>query len=157
MKKKTFGTVKGKVSNMLIATSIILIIGVLLAARMVSEKNVVKICENYLYDVCISASDTLYESFWGDAEQTDLSVRIEYILNSVGIENMKSSEACLVDRDGVYLYSKDRNKLGTVIEGNSVIQAVLDRYKSEDVITTANVGECVVDGTEKICCLYLYR
>ena len=149
MKKKTFGTVKGKVSIMLIATSIILIIGVLLAARMVSEKNVVKICENYLYDVCISASDTLYESFWGDAEQTDLSVRIEYILNSVGIENMKSSEACLVDRDGVYLYSKDRNKLGTVIEGNSVIQAVLDRYKSEDVITTANVGECVVDGTEK--------
>lgn len=149
MKKKTFGTVKGKVSIMLIATSVVLIIGVLFAARMVSEKNVVKICENYLYDVCISASDTLYESFWGDAELTDLSVRIEYILNSVGIENMKSSEACLVDREGIYLYSKDRSKIGTVLEGNSVVQAVLDRYKMEDVITTANVGECVVDGTEK--------
>ena len=149
MKKKTFGTVKGKVSIMLIATSVVLIIGVLFAAKKVSEKNVVKICENYLYDVCISASDTLYESFWGDAELTDLSVRIEYILNSVGIENMKSSEACLVDREGIYLYSKDRSKIGTVLEGNSVVQAVLDRYKMEDVITTANVGECVVDGTEK--------
>lgn len=149
MKKKKFGTIKGKVSIMMIATSVVLILGILYAARTVNEKNVVKICENYLYDVCISASDTLYESFWGDTEQTDLSVRIEYILNSVGIENMKSSEACLVDKEGVYLYSKDRSKLGTVLTGNSVIQAVLDKYKAEDVITTADVGECVVDGTEK--------
>lgn len=142
MKKKTFGTIKSKVSIMMIATSIILIIGVLLAARVVSERNVVKICENYLYDVCISASDTLYESFWGDTEQTDLSVRIEYTLNSVGIEGMKSSEACLVDKNGVYLYSKDRNKIGTTITDNSIIQAVIDRYQTEDVITTANVRVC---------------
>ena len=149
MKKKTFGTIKGKVSIMMIATSIVLIIGVLFAARVVSERNVVKICENYLYDVCISASDTLYESFWGDTEQTDLSVRIEYTLNSVGIEGMKFSEACLVDKNGVYLYSKDRNKIGTTLTDNSIIQAVIDKYQAEDVITTANVGECVVDGTEK--------
>ena len=58
MKKKKFGTIKGKVSIMMIATSVVLIIGILYAARIVSEKNVVKICENYLYDVCISASDT---------------------------------------------------------------------------------------------------
>lgn len=149
MKKKIYVTIKSKVSLMLIVTSVILIVGILFAARIVSEKNVVKICENYLYDVCISASDTLYESFWGDMEQTDLSIRIEYILNGVGIENMKSSEACLVDREGVYLYSKDRSKIGTVLEGNSVIQEVIDKYRTEDVITTANVGECVVDGTKK--------
>ena len=149
MKRKTVGTIKSKVSIMMIATSIILIIGVLFAARVVSERNVIKICENYLYDVCISASDTLYESFWGDTEQTDLSVRIEYTLNSVGIEGMKSSEACLVDKNGVYLYSKDRNKIGATLTDNSIIQAVIDRYQAEDVITTANVGECVVDGVEK--------
>lgn len=149
MKKKGLWTIKSKVSIMMIATSVVLILGILYAARIVNEKNVVKICENYLYDVCVAASDTLYESFWEDTEQTDLSVRIEYILNGVGIENMKSSEACLVSKEGVYLYSKDRNKIGTTITGNSVIQAVLDRYKAEDVITTADVGECTVDGTEK--------
>lgn len=147
--KKIFGTIKGKVSIMLISTSILLIAGILIASRIVSEKNVVQLCENYLYDVCISASDTLYESFWGDSEQADMSVRLEFILNSVGIEGMDSSEACLVDTDGVYLYSKDRSKIGTVMEGNSVVQEVLDTLNTEGVITTADVKECTVDGTEK--------
>lgn len=146
---KKLGTIKGKISIMMISTSILLLVGILLASRIVSEKNVVELCENYMYDVCISASDTLYESFWGDTEQTDMTVRLEFILNSVGIEGMKSSEACLVDRDGVYLYSKDRSKIGTVIEGNSVIQEVIDTYKEKDVITTADVRECNVDGTDK--------
>lgn len=147
--KKIFGTIKGKVSVMMISTSILLIAGILLASRMVSEKNVVSLCENYLYDVCTSASDTLYESFWGDTERIDMSVRLEFILNSVGIDGMKSSEACLVDTDGTYLYSKDRSKIGTTIEGNSVVQEVLDTLNTEGVITTADVRECTVDGEEK--------
>ena len=146
---KVLGTIKGKISIMLTTTSILLIVGILFASRVVSERNVVELCENYLYDVCISASDTLYESFWGDSEQTDMSVRLEFILNSVGIEGMESSEACLVDREGVYLYSRDRSKVGTVIEGNSVIQEVIDTYREKDVITIADVKECNVDGTDK--------
>lgn len=147
--KKIFGTIKGKVSIMMISTSILLIAGILIASRIVSEKNVITLCEDYLYDVCISASDTLYESFWGDSEKADMSVRLEFILNSVGIEGMSSSEACLVDVDGTYLYSQDRSKIGTVIEGNSVIQEVLDTLNTEDVITVADVRECTVDGKEK--------
>lgn len=146
---KVLGTIKGKISIMLTTTSILLIVGILFASRVVSERNVVELCENYLYDVCISASDTLYESFWGDSEQTDMSVRLEFILNSVGIEGMESSEACLVDREGVYLYCRDRSKVGTVIEGNSVIQEVIDTYREKDVITIADVKECNVDGTDK--------
>lgn len=147
--KKVFGTIKGKVSIMMISTSILLIAGILIASRIVSERNVISLCENYLYDVCISASDTLYESFWGDTERTDMSVRLEFILNSVGIDGMKSSEACLVDTDGTYLYCRDRSKIGTVIEGNSVIQGVLDTLNTEGIITTADVKECTVDGEEK--------
>lgn len=78
-----------------------------------------------------------------------MSVRLEFILNSVGIEGMKSSEACLVDTDGTYLYCKDRDKIGTVIEGNSVVQEVLDTLNTKGVITTADVRECTVDGEEK--------
>lgn len=147
--KKIFGTIKGKVSLMMISTSILLIAGILIASRIVSEKNVITLCEDYLYDVCIQASDTLYESFWGDTEQADMSVRLEFILNSVGIEGMDSSEACLVDKDGTYLYSRDRSKIGTVIDDNSVIQEVLDTLNTEDVITVADVRECKVDGADK--------
>lgn len=147
--KNVLGTIKGKISIMLTTTSILLIVGILIASSVVSRRNVVELCENYLYDVCISASDTLYESFWGDSEQTDMSVRLEFILNSVGIEGMDSSEACLVDREGVYLYCQDRSKVGTVIEGNSVIQEVIDTYREKDVITIADVKECNVDGTDK--------
>ncbi len=147
--KRIFGTIKGKVSLMMISTAILLIIGILSASRVVSEKNVVKLCENYLYDVSISASDTLYESFWGDTEQVDMSVRLQFILNNVGIAGMKSSEACLVDKDGTYLYSKDRSKIGTVIEGNSVVQEVLDTLNTEGVITTADVKECKIAGEDK--------
>lgn len=147
--KNVLGTIKGKISIMLTTTSILLIVGILIASSVVSRRNVVELCENYLYDVCISASDTLYESFWGDSEQTDMSVRLEFILNSVGIEGMESSEACLVDREGVYLYCQDRSKVGTVIEGNSVIQEVIDTYREKDVITIADVKECNVDGTDK--------
>lgn len=147
--KRVFGTIKGKISIMMISTSILLIAGILIASRIVSEKNVITLCEDYLYDVCIQASDTLYESFWGDSERADMSVRLEFILNSVGIEGMDSSEACLVDVDGTYLYSKDRSKIGTVIENNSVIQEVLDTLNTEEVITVADVRECNVDGTDK--------
>lgn len=147
--KKVFGTIKGKISIMMISTSILLIAGILIASRIVSEKNVITLCEDYLYDVCIQASDTLYESFWGDSERADMSVRLEFILNSVGIEGMDSSEACLVDVDGTYLYSQDRSKIGTVIENNSVIQEVLDTLNTEEVITVADVRECNVDGTDK--------
>ena len=147
--KKIFGTIKGKVSILMISTSILLIAGILVVSRVVSEKNVVGLCESYLYDVCTSASDTLYESFWGDTERMDMSVRLEFILNSVGIDGMKSSEACLVDTEGTYLYSKDRSKIGTKMEGNSVVQEVLDTLNSKGVITTADVRECKVDGKEK--------
>lgn len=147
--KRIFGTIRGKVSLMMIFTAILLIVGILSASRIVSERNVVKLCENYLYDVCISASDTLYESFWGDTEQADMSVRLEFILNNVGIAGMKSSEACLVDKDGTYLYNKDRSKTGTVMEGNSVIQEVLKTLNTDGVITTADVRECRIDGEDK--------
>ncbi|MGN0352638.1 MAG: methyl-accepting chemotaxis protein [Roseburia sp.] len=144
--KKT--SLRGKIAILMASTSIILILGILLVTYIVNKKNIIELCESYLYDTCISASDTLYESFYGDNERNDLTVRVEYILNNVGIDTMDSSRAYLVDMDGTYLYHEDSEMIGTTLEGNEVIEEVLQRLR-EGYITTADVRTCNVNGKEE--------
>ena len=96
-------TIKSKVATLIASTSVILIVAVLAVSLTVMKNNVVTICENYLYDTCVSASNTLYESFYGDTEQVNMDVRIQYILYNVGIQDMDSSKAYLVDKSGNFL------------------------------------------------------
>lgn len=41
-----------------------------------------------------------------------MSVRLEYILNNVGIGTMDSSRGYLVDTDGTYLYHENSEMIG---------------------------------------------
>lgn len=141
-------TLKIKISILMLTCMIFLMGTILLVVNIVNKKNIVKICEGYLYDTCITASDTLYQSFFSDTERIDMTVRLQYILNGVGIDTMKSSSAYLVDGEGNYLYHKDKNKIGTKIESNPVIQNVLDNLKNGD-ITIADVVQSEVDGESK--------
>lgn len=141
-------TIRSKIALLMACTSILLIVGLLIVSYVVNKKNIVELCESYLYDTCISASDTLYESFYGDTERNDMGVRLEYILYNVGIDTMDSSKGYLVDKDGTYLYHEDDGMLGQKIEGNSVIDNVLKRLQ-EGYITTADVQTCTIDG-EKV-------
>lgn len=147
MKKKLL-SIKGKIAILLTVTSVIMIVSILLAARIVTSQNVEQICENYLYDACISASNTLYESFWGDSERTDMTVRLQFILNSVGIDGVRSSEAILVDKDGTMLYNNNSKLIGQKMDDNPVIQKVLDKVNA-GTIATADVESCEVGGVEK--------
>lgn len=140
-------SIRSKISLLMASTSILLIVVILLVSYVINKKNIVALCESYLYDTCISASDTLYESFYGDSERNDMGVRLQYILYNVGIDTMSSSKAFLVDTDGTYLYHEDSDKIGEKIEGNAVIEKVLDRLE-EGYITTADVQKCTVDGKE---------
>ena len=150
-KVKKMGTKKGstirrKITIMLAATAVSLIATVLVVSSIVNEKNITELCESYLYDTCISASDTLYESFYGDTERNDLSVRLQYILNNVGIDTMDSSTCYLIDTEGKYLYHRDSDLIGTQVQDNPVVQDVLDRYQNDGMITTADVRKSEVDG-----------
>ncbi len=138
-------SIRTKIGMLMASSSIILIVAILVVSYVVNKKNIVDLCESYLYDTCISASDTLYESFYGDSERNDMSVRLEYILNNVGIDTMDSSRGYLVDKDGTYLYHEDSDMIGTRIEGNQVVEDVLARLQ-EGYITTADVRTCTVDG-----------
>lgn len=140
-------SIRTKIGLLMASTSILLIVGILIVSFVINRKNIVELCESYLYDTCISASDTLYESFYGDSERNDMSVRLEYILNNVGIDTMDSSRGYLVDKDGTYLYHEDSELIGTKMEGNPVIEDVLARLQ-EGYITTADVKTCKVDGKE---------
>lgn len=142
MKQKS---IRHKIAFLMASTSILLMVVILLVSYAINKKNIVALCESYLYDTCISASDTLYESFYGDSERNDMSVRLEYILYNVGIDTMDSSKAYLVDKDGTYLYHENDELVGTKLEGNEVIESVITRL-NEGYITTADVKTCTVDG-----------
>ena len=142
-------TIKSKVATLIASTSVILIVAVLAVSLTVMKNNVVTICDNYQYDTCVSDSNTLYESFYGDTEQVNMDVRIQYILYNVGIQDMDSSKAYLVDKSGNFLYHDDPDMIGTQMTGNKVIQDVLDQLNSTGVMPTADVKECKVDGAQK--------
>lgn len=139
-------SIRRKISILMASTSIILIVAILAVSYIVNKKNIINLCESYLYDTCISASDTLYESFYGDSERNDLSVRLEYILNNVGIDTMESSRGYLVDTDGTYLYHENSEMVGTKMTDNPVIEEVLTTLRNEGHITTADVRTCTING-----------
>lgn len=143
-------SIRGKIALLIIATSIILIAGILTVSYLVNKKNITELCESYLYDTCVHASDTLYECFYSDNERGNMEVglgRLDYILNTVGINTMESSRVYLVDTQGKFLYHDNADMIGRQIEGNTVIQSVLDTLQA-GMITTADVRECTVDGRE---------
>lgn len=143
-------SIRGKIALLITATSIILIAGILTVSYMVNKKNITDLCESYLYDTCVHASDTLYECFYSDTERDNMEVglgRLDYILNNVGINTMQSSKAYLVDTQGKFLYHDNADMLNQQIEGNPVIQSVLDTLQ-KGRITTADVRECTIDGRE---------
>lgn len=143
-------SIRSKIALLITATSIILIAGILTVSYMVNKKNITDLCESYLYDTCVHASDTLYECFYSDTERDNMDAglgRLDYILNNVGINTMQSSKAYLVDTQGKFLYHDNADMLGKKIEGNPVIQSVLDTLQ-KDRITTADVRECTIDGKE---------
>lgn len=141
-------SIRTKIAILMASTSIILILGILSVTYAINRKNIVSICTSYLYDTCISASDTLYESFFGDTERNDMAVRLEYILYNVGIGTMDSSRAYLVDKDGTYLYHEDYEMIGTKLSDNPVIEEVLARLNNEGMITTADVRTCKANGKD---------
>ena len=74
-------SVRSKIAILIISTSILLIIGILTVSYIINRKNIVELCKSYLYDVCTSASATLYESLYEDTERNNLEVSLEYILS----------------------------------------------------------------------------
>lgn len=141
-------SIRQKISILMTATSIILLVAILTVSYSVNKDNIISLCESYLYDTCISASDTLYESFYGDSERNDMSVRLEYILNNVGIDTMESSRGYLVDTNGTYLYHEDSDLIGTQLTDNPVVEEVLTTLREEGHITTADVRTCKINGKE---------
>ena len=151
MKKKKGFSIRSKVTMLMASSSVLLIVAILIVSYKINSRNIIALCESYLYDTCISASDTLYESFYGEEDLSGLQVRLAYILNNVGIDTMESSTCYLLDSQGTYLYAKDESLIGTTMTGNAAIQAVVDEFKASGKVTTADVKEATVNGKAVYC------
>ena len=141
-------SLRTKIAILIGITSTILITSILVVGQTVNHRNIIQLSENYLYDSTISASDMLFQTFYGEQERTDLTVRIEYILDRVGIKGMNSSSAYLVDIDGNYLYHKDNSLVGTPMEQIPELQEIQSKLK-DGYITTADVIQTKVNGDDK--------
>lgn len=141
-------TIKRKMILTLAITSIVLMSSVLMVAYFVNKKNITKLCMSYMYDNCISASDTLYESFYDESDRSEENYRLKYILNNVGISTMDSSICYLVDLNETYLYHSDNSLIGTEVKSNPIIKKILNTYNEKGQITRADVVECTVEGKE---------
>lgn len=139
--------IRTKVSMLIASTSLVLILGILTASYVITKNSIVELSESYLYDTCVSASNTLYESFSVDTDRVNTDLSLQYILYNVGIETMDSSEAYLVDKDGTYLYHQNQELIGTKITDHPVIEEVIDNLKNGS-ITTADVRKSTVNGKE---------
>lgn len=139
-------TLRKKITYTMTLTSVVLIVAILTVSYLVNKKNITALSKDYMYDLCISASDTLYESFYGDTERNEQNFRLKYILSNVSVSTMDSSKCYLVDTDGTYLYHTKEELIGEKIGDNQVVQSVLDKINNEHKMTVADVRKCTVDG-----------
>ncbi|MGN0482988.1 MAG: methyl-accepting chemotaxis protein [Lachnospiraceae bacterium] len=141
-------TIKAKISFLLVCTSILLITGILTVSYVINKQSITEICESYLYDSCVSLSNSLYGNFYGSKYSDDTLVELEYTLNNSGISTMESSQAYLVDQNGCFLYHDNPDMIGQKISGNPVIEDVLSTLQNKGIMTTADVKNCTVNGKE---------
>ena len=126
-------TLKARLLTLMGVSITVLMVTILVVVNIIVKKNVTVLSKDYLYDTCIAASDTLYESFYNDAEGKDMNVRIQFILSNLGIEGMDSSKAYLIDSEGKYLYNKDLKMIGKEMKSNPVIEEVYESLKKGEV------------------------
>lgn len=141
-------SLKRKIAIMMATSLVILVVAILIFSSAVNKKNVVALSESYMYDTVVTASDILYESFYGDNDRSDISTRLDYILDNIDIDTMDSSVCYLVDNDGTYLYHTNKDMVGQKLANNEVVSGVIDKLNKEHIITTADVRQCKVDGTD---------
>lgn len=146
MRERKGFTIRRKIIVMIVSIAVLLSVSILIVAYLINRQYVTELCRSYMYDISVSASDTLYESFYGDTDNSELNVRLCYILGNVKIETMDSSKCYLVDKEGNYLYHQDKSLIGQHMGENSVVQEVLDGINQEGRITTADVRKCEIDG-----------
>lgn len=139
-------SIKRKIAIMMMAVLVVLVVAILILSTAVNRKNVVALSESYMYDTVVSASDILYESFYGDNDRSDISTRLDYILDNIDIDTMNSSVCYLVDNDGTYLYHTNKEMVGAKLQNNEVVEGVLNKLNNDGVITTADVRQSKVDG-----------
>lgn len=139
-------SIRKKITLMMATEFILLMFGILIVAFVVNRNNILELSKAYMYNTAVSTSDMLYMSFFGDDERQDSTTRINYMLDNVQIETLETADVYMVDNDGNYLYNRNSDLIGTKIEGNDVIQSVIDRINNEGMITTADVKETVING-----------
>ena len=129
-KSSLFQSIKGKISLLLIAC-IIGVVVTLLFLILPNVKNSMKnLTQNYLYDITVSAGERINLAVSETDPETILEAEsLNRLVGNVGLEGVDSSYAYVVGSDGIMLYHPTESKIGQPVE-NAVVTAVVQEIQA---------------------------
>ena len=101
------------------------------------ENNMIKIVHSYMYDVAITNGKILDLEISNHGERVGLSEnRLRALFEDVNVQDMKSSYAYVVSKDGTMLFHPNAEKIGKPVE-NAVVKEVVGKISKGEIPESA--------------------
>lgn len=150
-----FQSIKGRISLLLIACIIGVVVILLFLILPNVKKSMKDLTQNYLYDITMSAGERVDLAISGKDKETILnSESLRQLVGNVGIADIDSSYAYVVGSDGIMLYHPTESKIGQPVE-NAVVSGVVKQIQGGSKNIKSQVVDYEFNGDIKYAAYYV--
>lgn len=154
-RSSVFQSIKGRISLLLIACIIGVVIILLFLILPNVKKSMKDLTQNYLYDITMSAGERVDLAISGKDKETILnSESLRQLVGNVGIADIDSSYAYVVGSDGIMLYHPTESKIGQPVE-NVVVSGVVKQIQGGSKNIESQVVDYEFNGDIKYAAYYV--
>lgn len=152
-KVKFLSSIRFKILLLVIASVALTAFATLIMLVPSVQKTIRHQMSNYMYDVAVS-NGMILEELEQDGDYNN-SVVLSKTFSTVGLQNVNSSYACIVDKDGTYKYHPDTDKVGTPVKTKEILKIVNDLQMGKREAT--EVKRIKEDGKNKYLAYYVTK
>lgn len=150
-----FQSIKGRISLLLIACIIGVVVILLFLILPNVKKSMKDLTQNYLYDITVSAGERInLAASESDIETVLDAESLNRLVGSIGLEGVASSYAYVVASDGIMLYHPTESKIGEPVE-NAVVSGVVKEIQAGNTKIDPQVVEYEFKGVIKYAAYYV--
>lgn len=154
-RSSVFQSIKGRISLLLIACIIGVVVILLFLILPNVKKSMKDLTQNYLYDITMSAGERVDLAISGKDKETILnSESLRQLVGNVGIADIDSSYAYVVGSDGIMLYHPTESKIGQPVE-NAVVSGVVKQIQGGSKNIKSQVVDYEFNGDIKYAAYYV--
>lgn len=154
-RSSVFQSIKGRISLLLIACIIGVVVILLFLILPNVKKSMKDLTQNYLYDITMSAGERVDLAISGKDKETILnSESLRQLVGNVGIADIDSSYAYVVGSDGIMLYHPTESKIGQPVE-NAVVSGVVKQIQGGSKNIESQVVDYEFNGDIKYAAYYV--